>query len=94
MDVLMLIGQNVEVVRNMAKGFGVEAARIRCVGWSTPERVFEEALAITEHESTIVAIGNMGGMGGQVADYFENRSLNNHDRIGDHAGIGSQPALV
>ncbi len=39
------------------------------------EAVFEAVLAYTMDESTVVAIGNMGGMGGKVAEYFENRSI-------------------
>lgn len=94
MDSLMLIGQCTEVVKGMAMGYGVDARRILAVGWTTPESVFDKVLSVTEHESTIVAIGNMGGMGGKVADYFENRSLRIHDRTGYYAGSGSQPALV
>ena len=94
MDYLMLIGQCSEVVKGMAKEYGVDGRRILPVGWTTPERVFEQALSITEHESTIVAIGNMGGMGAQVAEYFEHRSFQSHDRVGDHTGIGSQSAFV
>lgn len=94
MDFLMLIGQCSEVVKGMAKDYGIDAGRVLLVGWTTPEKVFEHALSVTDRESTIVAIGNMGGMGAQVAEYFENRSLHNHDRIGDHAGIGSQSAVV
>jgi hypothetical protein len=37
--------------------------------------VFEKVLSYTKDESTVVAIGNMGGMGGKVADFFENRSI-------------------
>jgi poly-gamma-glutamate synthase PgsB/CapB len=94
MDYLMLIGQCSEVVKGMAKEYGVDGRCILPVGWTTPERVFEQALSVTDRESTIVAIGNMGGMGAQVAEYFEHRSHQNHDRVGDHTGIGSQSAFV
>jgi poly-gamma-glutamate synthase PgsB/CapB len=94
MDYLMLIGQCPDVVKGMAMEYGVDPARILDVGWTTPDVVFEKALAVTDRSSTIVAIGNMGGMGAEVADYFENRSQANHDRTGNHAGIGSQPAVV
>jgi poly-gamma-glutamate synthase PgsB/CapB len=93
-DYLMLIGQSTEVVKRMAMEYGVDASRILLVGWTTPESVFDNVLSVTEQASTIVAIGNMGGMGGKVADYFENRSLHAHDRAGNHAGVGSQPAIV
>lgn len=94
MDYLMLIGQSTEVVKGMAMEYGVEASRVLAVGWSTPESVFEKALEVTDRASTIVAIGNMGGMGAQVADYFEHRSLNIHDRVSDYAGTGPESALV
>ena len=94
MDYLMLIGQCTEVVKGMAVDYGVDPGRILCVGWNTPACVFENALSVTERSSTIVAIGNMGGMGGQVADYFENRSLHTNDRTGDYAGIGSESVVV
>ncbi len=94
MDYLMLIGQCPEVVRGMAIRYGVDADRILTVGWTTPEHVFEQVLQATNAVSTIVAIGNMGGMGGRVADFFENRSLNKHDRVGNYVGSGSESAVV
>ena len=94
MDYLMLIGQCTEVVKGMAMGNGVDANRILAVGWTTPESVFDKVLSVTDRASTIVAIGNMGGMGGKVADYFENRSIHVHDRAGNYAGVGPQPAIV
>jgi poly-gamma-glutamate synthase PgsB/CapB len=94
MEYLMLIGQCPEVVRGMAIRYGVDAGRVLTVGWTTPERVFEQILQATTSVSTIVAIGNMGGMGGRVADFFENRSLNKHDRVGNYVGTGSEPAVL
>jgi poly-gamma-glutamate synthase PgsB/CapB len=94
MDYLMLIGQCTEVVKGMALGNGVDANRILSVGWTTPESVFDKVLSVTDRASTIVAIGNMGGMGGRVADYFENRSIHADDRAGNYAGIGPQSAIV
>jgi poly-gamma-glutamate synthase PgsB/CapB len=94
MDYLMLIGHNTEVVKHMAMGYGVPAHRILGVGWVSPECVFEKVLSATERASTIVAIGNMGGMGGRVADYFENRSLLKNDRTGNNSRVGPQPAFV
>lgn len=79
MDYLLLIGHNPEVVRHMAIVAGVPAKRILSVGWVPPEQVFERALAITDRVSTLVAIGNMGGMGASVAGYFEHRSRARND---------------
>jgi nitrous oxide reductase accessory protein NosL len=94
MDYLMLIGQCTEVVKGMAAEYGLDSSRVLSVGWTTPECVFDRVLSVTDRASTIVAIGNMGGMGAKVADYFENRSLHNNDRTGNYAGVGSQPAIV
>ena len=73
-DHLILIGQSSEVVEELAVSGGVKRNKIVNLGWTEPEAVFEAILAYTSEQSTIVAIGNMGGMGGQVADFFENRS--------------------
>lgn len=73
-DYLMLIGQSVDVVAPLAISAGVPKKKLISVGWTTPERVFESILSLTEKVSTIVAIGNMGGMGAITVDYFRNRS--------------------
>jgi len=73
-DYLMLIGQSTDVVESMAISQGVAKKKILNLGYTTPEKVFEEVLSVTEKISTIVAIGNMGGMGAETADFFEHRS--------------------
>jgi gamma-polyglutamate synthase len=75
-DYLMLIGQSTEVVETLAVHFGIPRNRVITVGWTTPDKVFEEILSLTERISTIVAIGNMGGMGAGTVEYFEHRSIN------------------
>jgi len=72
---LILIGQSAEVVEELAVASGVKRSKIVNLGWTEPQAVFEAVLAYTSDESTVVAIGNMGGMGGMVADFFENRSV-------------------
>jgi len=74
-DYLILIGQSAEVVEELAVSYGVKRNKIVNLGWTEPEAVFEAILAYTTDQSTVVAIGNMGGMGGKVADFFENRSV-------------------
>jgi len=74
-DYLILIGQSSEVVEELAVSNGVKRNKILNLGWTEPEAVFEAILAYTLEQSTVVAIGNMGGMGGKVADFFENRSV-------------------
>ncbi len=74
-DYLMLIGQSTDVVENMAVQYGIPGKKLVSVGWTTPEKVFEKLLSVTDKTSTIVAIGNMGGMGAETVDYFKNRSI-------------------
>jgi poly-gamma-glutamate synthase PgsB/CapB len=75
MDFLVLIGQSTEVVESMALHYGVPKNKIVNIGWTTPARVFESVLGLTEKKSTTVAIGNMGGMGAATVEYFEHRSI-------------------
>ncbi len=78
-DYLMLIGQSTEVVANMSVGYGLPKNKIINLGYTEPSRVFEKVLSVTEKMSTIVAIGNMGGMGAETAEFFEHRSSINYD---------------
>jgi gamma-polyglutamate synthase len=73
-DYLILIGQSIDVVENMAIQYGIPRKKVIGLGWTTADKVFEKILSITEKVSTIVAIGNMGGMGAETVEYFENRS--------------------
>ena len=74
-DHLILIGQSSEIVEELAVSNGVKRNKIVNLGWTEPEAVFEAVLAFTAEHSTVVGIGNMGGMGGKVADFFENRRV-------------------
>lgn len=74
LDYLMLIGQSTDVVKDLSISGGVDRNKIINLGWTDPSIVFEKVLSHTEIESTVIAIGNMGGMGARVADFFENRS--------------------
>ena len=73
-DYLILIGQSTDVVENTAINYGVPKKKILNLGYTTPDRVFEEVLSVTEKTSTIIAIGNMGGMGAETSEFFEHRS--------------------
>jgi len=75
LDYLMLIGQSTDVVKDLSISEGVDRSKIINLGWTEPSLIFEEVLSYTDDETTVVAIGNMGGIGGKVADFFENRSM-------------------
>ncbi len=74
MDLLALIGQRSEVVEDMALKNNIPKEKIANIGWTSPEEVFEKVMARIPENATIVAIGNMGGMGADVVKYFEKMS--------------------
>jgi poly-gamma-glutamate synthase PgsB/CapB len=78
-DYLFLIGQSTEVVEAMVIGYHFPKNKIINLGYTTPAKVFEKVLAVTSQKSTIVAVGNMGGMGAETAEYFEHRSTIKND---------------
>jgi poly-gamma-glutamate synthase PgsB/CapB len=75
LDYLILIGQSTDVVKDLSISEGVDRSKIINLGWTEPSLIFEEVLSYTDDQSTVVAIGNMGGIGGKVADFFEHRSM-------------------
>jgi gamma-polyglutamate synthase len=72
-DYLILMGQSTDVVETMAIGYGIPKKKIICLGWTTPDKIFSKILSVTDMTSTIVAIGNMGGMGAKTVEYFEQK---------------------
>jgi gamma-polyglutamate synthase len=74
-DYLMLIGQSTDVVERLALSDGIPSQKLLTVGWTTPDEVFERIMSVTDNISTIIAIGNMGGMGAGTVEYFENRAI-------------------
>ncbi len=74
-DYVILIGQSTEVVENMIASYNFSKSKILNIGWVEPEEIFEKVLSLTPVVSTVVAIGNIGGIGGSVVEYFENRNL-------------------
>jgi gamma-polyglutamate synthase len=74
MDLIALIGQRSEVVESMALKNNIPKEKVVNIGWTTPEDVFEKIMAVIPKSATIVAVGNMGGMGANVVKYFEKMS--------------------
>ena len=75
LDYLILIGQSTDMVEHLCVAAGVKRNKILNLGWTDPQNVFKAIFTCTEKESTVLAIGNMGGMGAPVAELFEQRSL-------------------
>ncbi len=74
-DYILLIGQSCDYVEHHMIGSAIEKQKIVNLGFTTPEHVFEAILALTKNISSVFAIGNMGGIGADVVNYFEHRSV-------------------
>lgn len=74
-DYMILIGQSTDIVNDLSVNNGVDRNKIFNLGWVKPSIVLEKILSFTTNEATVLAIGNMGGMGADVAQYFHNRSV-------------------
>jgi hypothetical protein len=74
-DYLVLIGQSTEVVEHMCVSYGFAKNKIINLAWCEPDVVYDSLVNLTEETSSVVAIGNIGGMGGRVIKYLESRDM-------------------
>jgi poly-gamma-glutamate synthase PgsB/CapB len=74
-DYLVLIGQSSEYVESLSRSYGFPKHKTVNLGWIDPEKIYEKILFLTKEESTVLAIGNIGGIGGSVVEFFESRSV-------------------
>ena len=74
-DLLVLIGQSTDVVEHLIIQFRFKKSKILNLGWTDASNVFENIIINTNDISTIVAIGNIGGMGNSVVEYFSTRNV-------------------
>lgn len=74
LDYLILVGQSTAMVENLCVTAGVPRSKILNLGWTDPENVFNAIITASGQESSVLAIGNMGGMGAPIVQMFEQRS--------------------
>lgn len=75
LDYLILTGNPTDMVESLSISNGVRRNKIINLGMTAPDNVFDAVLSCTENVSSVIAIGNMGGMGANIAQLFEQRSL-------------------
>jgi poly-gamma-glutamate synthase PgsB/CapB len=68
-DRLVLIGDHAPVLRNKLKGR--LAAGITVLRMKKPEQLTARLFDLVEKEAVVIGIGNMGGMGQRLVDYWE-----------------------
>ncbi len=72
-DHYLLIGQLTKAVEDEAVRMGLPPEKIVNLGQAEPAEVFEKVLALTASTALVVAVGNIVGLGEEVATYFQNR---------------------
>ena len=74
-DHVVLTGEGTALVAFQAVGYGLARERIRDLGGMDAERVYERVLDLVEARATIVGIGNIVGLGEEIALHFSNRAF-------------------
>ncbi|MEM8933535.1 MAG: poly-gamma-glutamate synthase PgsB [Acidobacteriota bacterium] len=78
-DAIFVMGRPTDVVVRLLRSLGVDADRIVDLGAASADQVYAAIVDRTRIESSVVAIGNMGGQGAATVDRFEARSGSAHD---------------
>ena len=72
---LLLSGENVDLVKNMALKNKINNNKIHLLGQTEPETQVAKIIPLVKKETVIVAFGNMGAGGAELSNYFENNQI-------------------
>lgn len=70
-DCLMIVGGRTAKAKRHAIHEGIAKEKVIDLGEATPEQVFNKCMEIGEQQTLIFGIGNMGGGGGEIVEYFK-----------------------
>lgn len=73
-DGLFLIGDQELTIHNYSTGHGIPAEKIFPLGWSTGDELVKEICTLDAKKILVFGIGNIGGNGGPIVEYFKERS--------------------
>ncbi len=73
-DQYILIGSGVYVLFKKAVASGVEASRFVYSEGLSVDGIFEEIMGVSEKSAMVMGIGNIGGPGFELVNYFRNRT--------------------
>ncbi|MBI1884010.1 MAG: poly-gamma-glutamate synthase PgsB [Chlamydiae bacterium] len=91
-DVSILAGDFTKAIQDEAIQLGLDEKRIENLGGQTVETLFEKVLDCTPERSIVFAVGNIGGMGQEIVDFFKHRG-GSSDSGSYWAGPGFKPYL-
>jgi len=72
-----LIGESLEMVTHMCIKQGIPRNKIHAVGEKSTEEQYKDLCEASKNKTTIIAIGNMGVGGADLAQHFEHQHTNN-----------------
>jgi poly-gamma-glutamate synthase PgsB/CapB len=73
-DQLILIGEQTAAMRQFAAQCNIPVQKVHDIGWSTGEEVALETLKVKASKILLFGIGNIGGNGGTIVEYFKERN--------------------
>ena len=77
-DHVVLTGDDTRIVAAQVVSRGVPAERVSDLGGLDAERVYERVLGLVDGRAIVVGIGNIVGLGEEIALHFRNRAVS-HD---------------
>jgi len=69
-DELFLIGDQEQSIRSFALRHGIPNNKIHAIGWTDGEKLVEKVSVLVKKEILLFGIGNIGGNGGIILEYF------------------------
>ena len=76
-DTAFVMGEPTDAVIRLLRSHGMPKERLVELDRADPQTVYRAIFDRTKSQSSVVAIGNMGGQGASTVEWFETRSLEN-----------------
>ena len=74
-DRVILSGEGTDLVGLLAVKYGLAPERLSNLGRRSAESVFEHVLDLVERDAVVVGVGNIVGLGEEIALHFRNRAM-------------------
>jgi poly-gamma-glutamate synthase PgsB/CapB len=74
-DHCILVGDATSLIEHIAAKEGLETRSLINMAGEPPDKVFQTVVALTPQRSSVVGIGNIVGVGEEIAAYFESMSV-------------------
>ncbi|MBI1871039.1 MAG: poly-gamma-glutamate synthase PgsB [Chlamydiae bacterium] len=91
-DAYLLVGDYTKAIEDEAIRLGLDGDKIENLGGQSVSDIFEQVLHHTPLKSMVFAIGNIGGLGQQIVDFFKHRGASD-DRTVNRLGTGIEPYI-